>query len=185
MPYKAAIRDGHEHMVMDPIIIQTAGRDIVLTFFANQNARNMHLEDQARYLELQRDYPHFTLMKGVPFHRLPETIGDCHFGLLYDQKSISSWSDKAYAYNMSTKIFSYFEAGLPLVVYNDLTYICEITEQHGLGIVYSLDRVQELPDLIAAADYPALRDNVRRYRDQNEIETLLPTLEKAYNAVPF
>ena len=180
MPYHAAIRDGHEHMIMDPIIVETADRDITLTFLANLNARDMHWEDQQRYYDHQQAYPHFSFQPGVPFFQLPSAICNFHYGLLYDQAAISSWRAKGIAYNMSTKIFSYFEAGLPLLVYTDFEYICEIVHRHGLGVVYSLDKLHEIPDLLARADHERLKANVKQYRESHELATLVPTLEKIY-----
>lgn len=180
MPWRAALRDGHEHMLMDPIVEATAAAGIALTFYANQNAREMFWEEQDRYFELEARCPLFSLRRGVPFHRLPAEISDNHFGLLYDQKSLSSWRHEGYVHNMSTKIFSYFEAGLPLLVYEEMEYICQMVREHGLGVVYSLDRLEEIPALLAAAEYPALRENVRRYREAHALETLLPALETLY-----
>ncbi|WP_320040104.1 hypothetical protein [uncultured Desulfobacter sp.] len=180
MPYHAAVRDGHEHMIMDPIIRETADQNILLTFLANLNARDMFWEDQQRYFDHQKTFSHFAFRPGVPFYQLPSVISNFHYGLLYDQTRISSWRTKAYAYNMSTKIFSYFEAGLPLLVYSEFEYICEIVNRHGLGVVYSLDKLDEIPALLAKADYERLRANVKKYRNANNLETLIPTLEKLY-----
>ncbi|GAB7081041.1 hypothetical protein [Megalodesulfovibrio paquesii] len=180
MPWRAALRDGHEHMLMDPIVEATAKAGIGLTFYANLNARDMFWEEQDRYFDLEARCPLFSLRQGVPFHRLPAEIADFHYGLLYDQKALSSWPHEGYVHNMSTKIFSYFEAGLPLLVYEDMEYVCQLVREHGLGLVYSLDRLDELPALLARADYPTLRENVRRYRESHALETLLPTLEAIY-----
>jgi len=167
-------------MVLDPIVTETAGTGVELTVLVNQNARDMHWEDQERYLALAADHPHFDFRPGLPFHRLPEAISGFHYGLLYDNMALSSYRPEAFAYNMSTKVFSYLEAGLPLLVYEDFTYIAEMVAEHGIGLIYSLDRIREIPALLEAADYPALRANVRRFRERHELGTLLPGLEAIY-----
>lgn len=184
MPYRIAVASGHENQVFDPLVTRTAGLDLELRFLVNQNARNMHWEDQERYVALTAHYPHFHFQPGVPFHALPAAIADCHYGLLYDNMRISSYREEAYWYNMSTKVFSYLEAGLPILVYDDFRYIARMVEEHGLGLTYSLDRIEEIPDLLARADYPSLRANVRRYRESYELATLAPALEKLYTPAP-
>lgn len=180
MPHRIAVAQGHENQVFDPLVTETAGLDLELIFLVNQNARNMHWEDQARYFALSEEHPHFSFRPGVPFHFLPAAIADCHFGLLYDNMRISSYREEAYWHNMSTKVFSYLEAGLPILVYDDFRYIAQMAAEHGIGLTYSLDRLQDIPDILASADYPALKANVRRFRETHELDSLIPALSELY-----
>ena len=81
---------------------------------------------------------------------------------------------------MPTKVCSYFEAGLPLLVYEEFTTVRKLVNEHGLGLVYSLRRLEEIPALIAAADYQGLRDNVREYRQTHSMNAMIPILGEAY-----
>ena len=180
MPRHIALAAGHENQLFDDLILATTGGDIELTFLVNRNARDMHWEEHQGYFELERSCPHFTFRLGLPFFELPRELARHHWGLLYDNVALSSYRLKAFAYNMSTKIFSYFEAGLPIVVFEEFTYIRRFVERHGLGLVYSLDRLEELPALLAQADYPTLRRNVLAFRESHELSGNLAALEALY-----
>jgi hypothetical protein len=162
------------------LIRETAAQGIELTVMANQNARNMYWEEHDRYIKMQKDHPGFRFQQGVPFHRLPEAIRGFHFGLLYDNLKESSYRQELYRYNVSTKIFSYLEAGLPILIHNRFTHMAEMVERHGIGLVYDLDRISDLHAYISRCDYPALRANVRRFRDEHELSEVVPKLEKLY-----
>lgn len=182
MPRRIAIRDGHAHMVMDPLIEGTAGGRLRLTILANSFSRESFWEEHAEYLDMERRLPHFSFRPGVPFHRLPDELAGFHYGLLYDNLPVSSYRPECYTYNMSTKVFSYLEAGLPILVYDAFAYIADLVREHGLGLVYSLERMQDIPGLIEAADYGRLKDNVRRYRERFELATTLDGLEGLLDA---
>ncbi|MEW5772155.1 MAG: hypothetical protein AB1916_01405 [Thermodesulfobacteriota bacterium] len=180
MPFHIAMKLGHENQVFDPVIEGTAGGGLELTILANQNARNMFWEEQERYLSMQERLPHFAFRPGLPFFELPAGIADFHWGLLYDNVALSSYRPEAFHINMSTKIFSYLEAGLPLLVYEEFHYIARLVREHGLGLVYSLKRLDDLPGRLNQADHPALRENVRRFRERFELNRAIPALRALY-----
>ncbi|MDR3641668.1 MAG: hypothetical protein P4L39_10135 [Humidesulfovibrio sp.] len=169
MPRKSALRAGYGHHIFDPLIQATADSGLRLSFFVNQNAREMYWEEHAEYLDLAEGLEHFSFRRGVPFHELPRTIAGAHFGLLYDNLELTRILPEAFRYNMSSKIFSYMEAGLPLLAYSRFDYICELIEEHGFGLVYDVSQPQDLARIIADADYPALQANVDRFRREHEL----------------
>lgn len=180
MPYAIARSQGHGNHVFDPLIRQTAAQGIELTIMANQNARDMHWEEHDRYMAMQEEHPGFRFQKGVPFHKLPEAVRNFHFGLLYDNLEESSYREELYRYNVSTKIFSYLEAGLPILIHDHFTHMAEIVERCGIGLVYELDRISQLRERIQGCDYAAMKKNVHRFRDEHELAGVLPDLETLY-----
>lgn len=184
MPFHLAIKNGHENQVFDPVIEGTGGGGLELTIYANQNARNMFWDEQGRYLSMQERMPHFCFRPGLPFFALPEGIRDFHYGLLYDNVELSSYRIEAFHTNMSTKIFSYLEAGLPLLVYEEFDYIARLAREHGMGLVYSLKKLDRLPELLAGADREALCVGVRRFRERFELASAIPALRALYEGAP-
>lgn len=180
MPPHIAMQRGHENHIFDPIITGTVELDIDLQFYVNQNARDMFWDEQQPYFDFERKYPHFRFNKGVPFFCLPQQISSSHYGLLYDNIKISSYHPDAYKYNMSTKLFSYLEAGLPILVYSDFTYIADIVRTNGLGIVYHVNKINEIPSLLQSADYDQLRENVLSFRSTNSINSKTEDFVNAY-----
>lgn len=169
MPRQSALKAGYGHHIFDPLIQATADTGLTLRFHVNQNAREMYWEEHEGYLDMARRMEHFSFRRGVPFHKLPGVIAGARFGLLYDNLELTRIKPEAFRYNMSSKIFSYLEAGLPILAYGQFDYICKLIEEHGFGLVYDAARPQALAGIIAGADYAALRAGVRRFRAENEL----------------
>ncbi|MBI4804291.1 MAG: hypothetical protein HY795_03555 [Desulfovibrio sp.] len=182
MPFHLALKNGHANQVFDPIIEGTGG-ELELTIYANQNARNMFWNEQGRYISMQDRLPHFSFQPGMPFYALPEGIKHFHYGLLYDNVELSTYRIEAFHTNMSTKIFSYFEAGLPILAYEEFHYIADLVREYGIGVIYSLRRLESLPKLLAEADYAALREGVARFRERFEVATAIPALKALYEGI--
>lgn len=180
MPRRIALARGYGHHILDPLVHGTRGIGAEVAVYVNQNARDMHWEDQQGYWDMAREEPHFSFRKGLPFDRLPAAVADAHAGLIFDNLPLTAHNQAIFRYNMSSKVFSYLEAGLPVLVYKEMDYIRREVEAHGLGLVYPLDDLAALPRLLAGADYPALRANVRRYRERFELATTIPALLQAF-----
>lgn len=169
MPRASALKAGYGHHIFDPLIQATRGTGIDLAFHVNQNARQMFWQEHDEYLRMAERMDHFSFNRGVPFHRLPGTIAPAHFGLLYDNLEQTEVLPDAFKYNMSSKIFSYMEAGLPLLAYSRFEYICQLIEEHGFGLIYDITRPGDLARIIADADYPALQQAVEAFRTEHEL----------------
>ena len=180
IPYHIAKSAGHENHIFDPLIHGICAQDLELSIYANQYAREMFWDEHSRYSDMAKKYPGFEFIPGVPFHELPKAISGFHYGLIYDNYSISSYDPVAYKYNMSTKVFSYLEAGLPVLVYEEMEYIARFVKENGIGVVYSLDRIDQLERLLAQVDYEVLRNNVKDYRDSNHLVARAQELVKLY-----
>jgi hypothetical protein len=180
MPYRIAQARGFGHHDFKPVVEAVSRSGIGLTFFVNQNARRMFWDEHDRYFELEQTYPSFKFVRGLPFHRIVDQLKEHHFGLMFDNLTETKFNTDHFRFNMSSKLFSYLEAGLPLIVHDRFDYIVELVREYGLGIVYSLDALHELPELMAKADYKELRKNVDAFRRAHCLETTLPGLERAF-----
>lgn len=210
MPRRIALERGFGHHVFDPLIeslghqaaddhpsgkpgpSHQAAEDLdprgqwpgsqrlELAIHVNQNARNMYWKEQQGYVEMAARLPQFQIHKGVPFQELPAVIAGASFGLLYDNLAMTSHKRELFRFNVSSKIFSYFEAGLPVLIYKEFEYMLELFERFGLGVVYGLNDLQALPSRVQSADMPLLRENVRRFRDRFELSGTAPALLEAF-----
>ncbi|MBW1681150.1 MAG: hypothetical protein JRF59_01525 [Deltaproteobacteria bacterium] len=180
IPPRLADSLGHGNHLFDPMIASTENTGLHLDILVNQNARDMHWEEHRHYQRMEKRYPCFSFKPGVPFHQLPDILTNYHFGLLFDNLARAQYPEEHFRFTMPTKVCSYFEAGLPLLVYEEFTTVRKLVNEHGLGLVYSLRRLEEIPALIAAADYQGLRDNVREYRQTHSMNAMIPILGEAY-----
>ncbi|MFH1673089.1 MAG: hypothetical protein ABIF87_06660 [Pseudomonadota bacterium] len=181
IPYEIAKSRGYENHIFDPFIKKTAGEGRAkLTFLVNQNARTMCWKEHKHYFDLERAYPGFSFRKGVPFFQLPGRLARFHFGVYYENCAKHSYNPKHFTYNMPSKIFSYLEGGLPILVHDRAAYARRLVVEHGIGLVYEFERPERIPDLVKASDYDRLKSAVEEYRQKNELSSALCTLEKAY-----
>ena len=164
VPYHIAIREGHENHIMDPLIHSVCGQGMDLTFVVNQNARNMFWEEHQRYIDFNKVYPGFSFEKGVPFFELPAKLRRNHYAIYWENIPVSSYMPDHFAINMATKIFSYTEAGLPIIIHTMAPYMRDILEEHGFGVVYELDEMDGLSALLESVDHEGLKRNLDTYR---------------------
>lgn len=184
MPYRIALATGFGHHVFDPVIDTTLNGRIRLDIHVNQNARDMHWEDQQRYFDMETSHPGFRFRKGVPFHTLPDVISDAHYGLLYDNLDLTRHQAELFRYNVSTKIFSYMEAGLPILVYHEFEYMRRFILEHGIGLTYPVGRPDRLPEILAQADHARLQAAVISFRAAHELTPSGQPLLNAFNLSP-
>lgn len=182
VPYRIATTRGHENHIMDPLIETICNAGLGLGFVVNQNARNMFWDEHAHYIDFQKKYPRFSFEPGVPFFELPRKISRHNYAVYWENVRASTYNPKHFAINMATKIFSYMEAGLPVIVHTEAPYIREFTADKGLGLVYELDRMDLIPDLVASCDHEALRANLRAFREQNDNSGAVAPQEAAFAA---
>ena len=80
---------------------------------------------------------------------------------------------------MATKIFSFLEAELPILVHTKASYIRDLIEQHCLGAVYSIDEMDNLKEVALRTNVTEVRENIRDFRQKHNMATTVPVLTKA------
>lgn len=178
VPYRIAVAKGHGNHVMDPVIDTLCSRGIDLTFIVNQNARDMFWDEHDHYTEYQNRFSNFRFVKGVPFFDLPSLLADHHFAIYYENVQRSDYHDNHFAINMATKLFSYMEAGLPVIIHTRADYMRGLSERYGFGLVYDIDHMEDIPDLIRSCDHSRLQRNLDRYRRDHDNSLNGAVLEK-------
>ena len=181
MPPEIAVERGHEGHLFNPVIRSICEANCKLVFFVNQNARNMYWEEHELYFDLQKIYENFSYKTGVPFNILPDTIKNYDVALYYENSPASSYNPKHFKYNMATKIFSYIEAGLPLMVPWSSEMIANMCKQHGIGIMYDIKDIENSFKNIDRGELDRCRKNIDLFRNRYEISKMLPTLAEIYN----
>ncbi|MBN2139914.1 MAG: hypothetical protein JW718_02805 [Desulfovibrionaceae bacterium] len=182
IPYHIAVSKRHENHVMDPLIHSVCANQGELTFVVNQNARNMFWDEHRRYMDFQDTYPNFSFEKGVPFFDLPAKISTQDFAVYWENIPESSYNPDHFAINMATKIFSYVEAGLPILVHTKAPYIHETVVGNGFGLSYELNDLDRVVDLARGCDYGRLCANLEAYRDRFNSRMVKDLLDQALDA---
>ena len=153
-----------------------------LTFFVNQNARDIYWEEHERYLSFQKKYENFAFKRGVPFFKLPSLLSSFHFGLYYENSSASSYNPKHFQYNMATKIFSYIEGGLPILVPESSGYLTSFIMDRGLGFTYDSATFDDLVRRFEGAELEYRKKQITKFREENHMHTQTDHLRRIYDA---
>jgi hypothetical protein len=85
-----------------------------------------------------------------------------------------------YGYGPPFKFIAYLKAGLPVVVPEDFTMIADLVRRYGIGVVYTYDDLDGMPELLAAQDLRQLKVNVLRHRELFRIEKGAPRVLRMY-----
>lgn len=75
-----------------------------------------------------------------------------------------------YHYFMANKFLAYLQAGLPVLIDAGIEYMARLVQKYRIGIVLEDGDYERIPEILKAADYQALRENVVRYRELFSIE---------------
>ena len=114
----------------------------------------------------------FRLMRGVPQDQLAETICHYDFGLILakmDRENSYCTADQ-FDGGVGTKLFAYLEAGLPILVNAEYTYMTRIIEENNLGISLHSDQIATAGPVIRGYDRAGVLDRIRRFNDAHAME---------------
>lgn len=182
IPYRIARERGFEGHIFTGLVERICSRNVGLTFFVNQNARDMHWEEQDVYFDYERKFPSFHFLKGVPLHRIGHVLADYEYGLYYENSDRSSFNPDHYRYNMATKIYSYLEAGLPVLVPETAIHIAGFVRENGVGAVYRDSDLNDIDRFVSGLDRQSLCRKVDIYRRKNTMEGSLGLFEEIYGS---
>lgn len=115
------------------------------------------------YLFEARKNPLFSILEGAPPEVVAKKLARHHFGLLmyiYDGVNMSRY----HLMNLPTKMTLYLEAGLPLLVSEELEYLADVVRANNIGLVASPSDIDVIHEKIECCDYGTMRENVLTFR---------------------
>ena len=127
----------------------------------------------------------FRFMLGVPQDKLSETLGSYDFGLsLAEFDQMASWLGDDHFYgSVATKIYSYFEAGLPVLVNSEYGYMTEIIEGNGLGFGIHGTKIAEAGSAIHAFDRVLALERIKQFNDTHQIDHAIKRIMDLYRSI--
>ncbi|MBI4804290.1 MAG: hypothetical protein HY795_03550 [Desulfovibrio sp.] len=168
------------------LIRELAAQGVAFNVFLNPYQRKGERGAFWDYEYLARTEPLFTVHEGVGPDQLPATIGGFGWGsMVYRFPEVFTMQRPHLSHILPTKFFSFLEAGLPVIVSRELEAVSELVREHGLGLVVGQDEISRLGGLIDEVDYEALRQNVRVYRAEHDLDGRLNGLLKLYSKVEW
>jgi hypothetical protein len=118
-------------------------------------------------LEMEKTNSHLTIYPAVSNFKLASEIGKYHFGILPNFK-VDGYPILDFKLDMCTsnKFFNYLEAGIPIIVSNELKFMSWIVKRYQIGIVVEKKDLNNLKTIIFEYDYEQMIKNVVAVRNK-------------------
>ncbi len=137
----------------------------------------------ADYIELSQANPLFNLRHGLAPDVATREFAKYDFGAmiyLFDRGTFLKIHNDM---RLPGKIFTYLEAGLPIIISEELSYPARIVRDYEIGIVVSQRDLEHLPAIIGSCDLDKLRANVRQARQELSMARHIGRLVQFYDQI--
>jgi hypothetical protein len=170
----------YEYKYFIPLAKEIAKQKVHLHIYPSNPSEYKHSE----YLELSQKEQYFHFHKHVPYNELSREISKYDWGILIEKNIRSErYIEEKPKVGMATKLFSYMEAGLPIIVGDHLLPIKEFVETNKIGFSVKDDEINKISELIKGYDYTEMKRNVLRSREIWSLRNQARYLEEFYQKV--
>ena len=139
--------------------------------------------DYKEYEEISIQNKYFHFHQSVSQDQLAVELSKYHFGVLPFFKGNTGQSAEKFKYATTLKLFNYIEAGIPILVSEDLVYQNWIIKRNNAGVTIKENDLSNMKEVIAALDYPTLVSNVIKNREVISLKAHIPRLIDFYKNV--
>ena len=117
-------------------------------------------------------YPHtLKIHDSMPIENLIEEISKYDLGINVQKiyKETSKISEFTYTSCMGTKNYTYLEAGLPILVNDEYSYMKELVEENNIGLSLKSNNLSQINTFLKKIDIDLLKENVRKFNIKNNL----------------
>ncbi len=139
--------------------------------------------DYKEYEEISIQNKYFHFHQSVSQDQLAVELSKYHFGVLPFFKANTGQSAEKFKYATTLKLFNYIEAGIPILVSEDLVYQNWIIKRNNAGVTIKENDLNNIKEVIATLDYPTLVSNLIKNREAISLKAHIPRLINFYNNV--
>lgn len=139
--------------------------------------------DYEEYEKIANENPYFHFHLPLAQQELAKELSKYHFGLLPFFRSLSEQSDLKLKYATTLKLFNYLEAGIPVIVSEDIIYQNTVLNRYGTAINLSEESLKFLREKILAMNYNELRQNVVIAREKLSLKNNIIRLNNFYKSL--
>lgn len=128
------------------------------------------------FFSLMRDYSNFIFKTGQMPWDLNKHVDQFHYGIILYSYPTEFLINKVHYENfLPTKLYTYFEANLPVIIVDRLLAASEIIEKYKLGIVISESQMGSVGEIIQRHkhQYHQYVENVRIFRSKYCMEEMI------------
>lgn len=172
----AKIHDIVDDLLQDPFLITVLNNP--------QLSRSMKsIKEQYPYFtELAEKNKNFEFRNGLPPWRLKDYSKEFHYGLMlysFDEILISKTH---YQTIVPTKLFTYLELGIPVIVIDEMVAVSEVVRENDIGVVISRNEVKNLHNILKNVKnkYNVFIDNIYTYRQKYNMDKMIDRIQHDY-----
>lgn len=191
---KLSGKDGVPHLVYTGLIAppsadkKTTGQGQFTTMIGPITKQQIHLHlyynpetgvndaYYKEYFDLAGNNPYFHFHSPLAYDRLCNEAATYDYGFIVHDTRGAIWSEIQYNISMANKIFTYLEAGIPIIAGNNNKAIADFVTEQRVGIVVDPTDLSGLSEILNRVDYQELRLNVLRARNKYSLEKNIPRL---------
>lgn len=154
-------------------------------FCASQQAFEVNEGTFADYHKLAEEDPHFRLLASAPPDVLAQAMAPYDFAInLFDLGLEESLNRDSHIKNVtSAKIFSYLEAGLPVIVTAEYEYMARIIEDNKLGFAVTGDEIDSVAELIKTFDYKSCVESIKSFNEEFGMDKQIKRITALYEEI--
>lgn len=161
---KSARSSSHGIENFDALIESLPSNRIELHLYPNPDAPIDYYYD---YILEQKNNPFLKVHQTIPQKEMGKELSKYHFGVLpHFKEENAKISDAKLAFGTSNKFFNFLEAGLPILVSNEMIYMAWLVKRYQIGIVFSEKEQHNLRSIIEQCNYSVLQQNVLKVREK-------------------
>lgn len=171
---------GFDYIV--PIINQIVNQELYFHVYYNPEV-NQDSRRYYEYKELSKNSKYFQFHESEPPDKITSVISWCDYGVQLHQTRGTIYKPMLTEVSMSNKLFTYLEAGLPLIVGNNFKAVSDFVDLYGVGLTVDPYKIEGLCGLLSVTEYDNLVCNVLETREQLNIYRHIHKLEKLIDHV--
>ncbi len=140
------------------------------------------------YILMAEKNPLFRFNKGLLLDQATKEFGKYDFAaMIYPFNKEPYYKglnmEEHYRMRIADKFFTYLEAGLPIIISEEVEYGANLVEEYEMGIVVSQKDLDNLSEIINSYDREKLRANVKRARQELSMKRQIGRLINFYDKV--
>jgi len=139
----------------------------------------------ADFFALMDRFPRFRIVDGVPPDELSRALAPYDFGIHlfeYDLEAVQTREDQRRGV-VSTKIFSYLEAGLPVLMNAEYEEMARILEDGGFGLGIATGDLDRVAERIAGFDTAAAVAAIKAFNEEHGMDREIHRLIGLYDRI--
>tara|TARA_Y100000310_G_scaffold341434_1_gene440567 strand:+ start:3730 stop:4908 length:1179 start_codon:yes stop_codon:yes gene_type:complete len=140
-------------------------------------------KDNKRYLKETKRNRYYNFLEKGHIKEFVKRLVKYDYGIFpdfYDETILNPlWSKTT----MANKLFSYIEAGLPIIINKDLGIMSKIVREEDIGVLIDYNDLKNLKQILEKIDYTNLKKNVRKAQEKFRLSNNIKKLEKFYKEI--